>query len=120
MVQAGLEVRLGGAEAGIAAHTYTSVLGQLTRALEEIDRVVEPNLVARPVWKVTDTQWQGHIGTVRLAPDLRKSTSRTTLELSRPSHELWGGLRSLSLDPEIPRAFTASIVDRVSKVRNQI
>lgn len=121
MIQSGLEVRLGGDVAGISATAYAGVISNLTRALEEIDRVVEPSAKRRPVWKVVDTRWRDEVGaSVRLAPDLRRDDSRTTLEILRPGRELWGGVRSLATVPEIPSSFSATIIDRVAYVRHQI
>ena len=121
MMEAALEVHLGGVEGGIGAHTYAAVLRQLTYALEEIDRVIEPASAAHPLWKVTNTDWRRGIGAVvQLTPELRNAASRSTLDLMRTSRELWGGVMSLSREPEIPTSFTASVVDRVLKVQRQI
>jgi hypothetical protein len=121
MIQSGLEVRLAGDEAGISATAYAGVISNLTRALEEIDRVVEPSAKRRPIWKVVDTDWREHVGaSVRLAPHLRRDESRTTLEMLRPGRELWGGVQSLASLPEIPPSFSASIVQRVAYIRHQI
>jgi len=121
MAEAAVEVLLGGDEGGISARSYTGVLGQLTLALEEIDRVVEPDAASRPVWRVTDTEWRRDVGAVvQLTPTLRRRTTRTTADLFRPGRELWGGVMELSQQPEIPQAFTASVVARVSNIRQQI
>lgn len=117
MVEGAVNVLLR-AEAGISARAYTGVIGQLTRALEEIDHQV--NVDVRSSWLVTRTDWLELGARVQLAPSLKARTSRTTLEIERPGQNLWSGVRSLGEVPEIPATFTASIVQRVSHVRNQV
>jgi len=121
MSDAALEVRLGGKPGGISERAFTGTLDNVTRALEELDRILEPRRTSRPVWNVTHTAWETDgSARVQLTPDLRSSSSRSFEEVSRPTAELWGGIRSLDRLPEIPNMFTESVVERVSSLRGLI
>lgn len=121
MIQSGLVLRLGGERDGIAAATYSTVIGQVSRALEEIGRVLDPGAKTSSRWNVVDVGWRARVGaSVVLSPAARTVGDHMSLELLRPSRELWDGVMRLEHAPEIPPAFSSAIIERVASVRRQI
>lgn len=114
-MQGALDISLAVAPRGVTPRAYTTTLDQLTRSLEELDRLASPNPKERVAWFVTDTRWDKNGPRIRLRPDLTKKF-RTTEELMGPSRALVSGVRQLQGQPEIPSHFSEKLVDRVRKV----
>lgn len=110
-----LDIQLAVDPRGVTPRAYTTALGELTRSLEELDRLSAPNPKDRVAWYVFDTRWSDVGPRVRIRPDLTSGT-RTTDELMRPSRALVSGVRHLRTSAEIPPDFTESVVSRVVKV----
>lgn len=114
-MQGALDIHLAVAVGGVTPRAYTTTLDQLTRSLEELDRLAAPNLKDRVAWFVTDTRWDSNGPRIRLRPDIKKQF-RTSDELMRPSRALVAGVRQLRSQPEIPADFSEGVVDRVRRV----
>lgn len=110
-----LDIQLAVDPRGVTPRAYTTALSELTRSLEELDRLSAPNPKDRVAWYVFDTRWADVGPRVRIRPDVTSGT-RSTDELMRPSRALVSGVRQLRSSTEIPPDFTESVVSRVLKV----
>jgi len=115
-----VEVRLSGTAAGVPARAYTTVLEQVTFALEEIDRITHPVRATRPTWSVTRTDWSASSGPVILLTPDADPRRRSAEDISRPARALVEGLLTLSEVPEIPDGFSEGVIDRIGNVRRQV
>ncbi|NIZ90327.1 hypothetical protein [Kineococcus rubinsiae] len=115
-----MEVRLGGAAAGVPARAYASVLQQVTFALEEIDRITHPMRATRPAWSVTRTDWTASSGPVVILTPDADPRRRSEEDISRPARALVDGVLTLSEVPEIPDGFSEGVIERIGNVRRQV
>lgn len=116
-----VDVRLQGDRDGIAVRSFTRVINQFTSALEEIDRITEPEVRRRPTWFVTNTAWRGAAGaTVSLSPRVAARGSATISDPRLPASALWKGVRALATVPEIPTSFSDRVVARIQAVGAEI
>lgn len=111
-----LEIRLAVDAGGVSPHAYVEALDQITRSVEELDRLAETKVKDRASWFIADTSWREAGPVVRLLPRLSSATTRTTEQLVRPSRAFILGVDELHRLPEIPDTFTENIVRRVMKV----
>lgn len=114
-----VEVRLEAAD-GVPARAYTTVVQQVTFALEEIDKITHPTPATRPYWSVTSTNWSASNGPlIVLTPDV-DPRRRSTEEISRPARTLVDGVLVLKDVPEIPEGFSESVIERITTMRKQV
>lgn len=115
-----VEVRLEAGASGVSSRTYSSVLTQLTYALEDIDHILNRGRITRPTWQVTSTAWrQGAGPVVVLTPEVR-SDQRSSDDISRPAQALVDGVLTLSREPQLPDAFSESIAQRISNIHHEV
>lgn len=109
-----LEVRMMQGETRPALAQFTSTLGQLSSALQEIDRAAVVERAERPKWVVEDLSHEGLFYTVRLTA--RPSRRRDPESLLRPVSALVEGARELQAEPELPPFYSEATVNRLLKV----
>jgi len=109
-----LEVRMTQGEHRPALSQFTGTLGQLSSALQEIDRATFTRRVERPRWVVDDLSHEGKFYTVRLSA--KPSSKRASESLLLPVSALVDGARELVAQPELPQFYSEATVTRLLKI----
>ena len=108
-----LEVRMTQGEHRPALSQFTGTLGQLSSALQEIDRATFTRRVERPRWVVDDLSHEGKFYTVRLSA--KPSSKRASESLLLPVSALVDGAE-LVAQPELPQFYSEATVTRLLKI----
>lgn len=112
-----VEVRVK-AHTRVTLATYTAILDEVRRALDDVDRFALPGRAPRLSWAIRDMEGGTDLRIV-LAP-LRVPKGRSEDTLGWSSRGLVAGINQLEHKPAIPELFSARTVQRVSRVGQQM
>jgi hypothetical protein len=115
---AALEIRIAPAQRRLDLQAYTSILSEVRKALQEVDRIAIPQRTARLNWAITKINMDQEIRMIlepKMVPVRRELSS-----LVVPTDGLVSGVRSLSREAIIPAFFTDSTVHRIGLIGKHI
>ncbi|WP_162602209.1 hypothetical protein [Streptomyces sp. CS207] len=115
---AALEIRIVPGHQRLDLQAYTSILSEVRKSLEEVDRIAIPARTPRVHWAIKDMSMQKEVR-ILLTPKTVPNR-RAIATLSVPTEGLVSGVRSLSRVAEIPAYFTDSTVHRVGQIGKHV
>ncbi|MEU3494429.1 hypothetical protein ABZ747_13180 [Kitasatospora cineracea] len=116
--EAALEVRIAPTQQRIDLQAYTSILSEVRKALEEVDRIAIPQRTPRVNWAIKDLSMDREVRMLlvpKTVPFRRELSSLTV-----PPDGLVSGVRSLSREARIPAYFSDSTVHRVGLIGKHV
>ncbi|UUN28585.1 hypothetical protein [Streptomyces sp. FIT100] len=115
---AALEVRITPSHQRLDLQAYTSILSEVRKSLEEVDRIAIPARTPRMQWAIKDMSMRQDVR-ILLVPKVIPN-KRAISTLSVPTEGLVSGVRSLSRVAEIPAYFTDATVHRVEQIGKHV
>ncbi|MFJ6541741.1 hypothetical protein ACIQMP_13945 [Streptomyces sp. NPDC091385] len=115
---AALEVRIAPSHQRLDLQAYTSILSEVRKTLEEVDRIAIPERTPRVHWAIKDVSMAKEV-CMLLVPKTIPG-KRAVSSLSVPTEGLVSGVRSLSRTPEIPAYFSDATVNRVGQIGKHV
>jgi hypothetical protein len=111
---AALEVRIAPTEQRLDLQTYTTILSEVRRTLDEVDHIAIPQRTPRLNWAIRDLKMDREVRMILVprAVPVRRALS----SLAIPTDGLVNGVLSLSREAHIPAYFSDSTVRRIGQI----
>ncbi|MEU9780756.1 hypothetical protein AB0H92_07205 [Streptomyces phaeochromogenes] len=115
---AALEVRIVPGHRRLDLQAYTSILSEVRKTLEEVDRAAIPSRTPRMHWAIKDMSMHEEVRIVLTPKEVPNKRAISTLSV--PTEGLVSGFQSLSKIAEIPAYFTDATVNRVGIIGKHV
>lgn len=115
---AALEVCIVPSHQRLDLQAYTSILSEVRKSLEEVDRIAIPERTPRVHWAIKDMSMQKEVRILLVPKTVPNKRAISTLSV--PTEGLVSGVQSLSRAAEIPAYFTDATVNRVGQIGKHV
>ncbi|MFC7809974.1 hypothetical protein [Streptomyces olivaceus] len=115
---AALEVRIVPGHRRLDLQAYTSILSEVRKTLEEVDRAAIPTRTPRMHWAIKDMSMRDEVRIILTPKEVPNKRAISTLSV--PTEGLVSGVQSLSKVAEIPAYFTDATVNRVGIIGKHV